>query len=160
MPSIAPPRLVQLDQPKRLAGIRTRTTNLDEATPAGGKIPALWGRFFSERVAQSVPGYTPRSSLYGVYSGYESDAHGAFDLTAAVLADEAPAGLAGIQVPVGAYLVFEGQGSMPATVLAVWSAVWKYFDNQPRYPRAYAADFEEYSGEGRVAVYIGVLNAG
>ena len=156
MTTIFPPRLVQLAQPKQLAGITTRTTNADEATPATGKIPALWGRFFSERVAQSVPGYTPQSALYGVYTGYASDALGAYDLTAAVLADSVPEGLVGTTVPAGAYLVFEGQGSMPATVVAVWGAVWQYFADAPAYARAYAADFEEYSGEGRVAVYIGV----
>lgn len=156
MPTLTPPRLVQLDQPKQLAGIRTRTTNADEATPAGGKIPALWGRFFSERVAQSVPGYTAQSALFGVYSGYASDAQGAYDLTAAVLADTVPEGLVDIQVPTGSYLVFAGQGSMPETVVAVWGAVWQYFADAPAYARAYVADFEEYSGDGQVAVYIGV----
>ncbi|WP_394787029.1 GyrI-like domain-containing protein [Rhodoferax sp.] len=158
MIAIAPPRRVQLEQPLQLAGIQTRTTNLNEATPEA-RIQPLWQRFFSERVAQSVPGYTPQSQLYGVYSGYASDAHGAYDLTAAVLAGEVPQGLVGIEVPVGDYLVFEAQGAMPQAVLAAWAAVWKYFEGAPAHPRRYAVDFEQYSGDGRVAVYIGVIAA-
>lgn len=156
MTPIAPPRLEHLDQPLQLAGIQTRTTNLNEATPEA-KIKPLWESFFLDRVAQSVPGYTPQSQLYGIYSGYASDAHGAYDLTAAVPAAEVPEGLVGIQVPVGDYLVFEGQGPMPQTVLAVWGAVWQYFEREPAYPRRYANDYEQYSGDGRVAVYIGVV---
>ena len=159
MTVIAPPRLVQLEQPLQLAGIQTRTTNLNEATPEA-KIKPLWERFFQDRVAQSVPGYTAQSALYGVYSGYASDAHGAFDVTAAVQASEVPDGLVGVAAPAGAYLVFEGQGAMPQTVLAVWGAVWQYFERAPAYPRRYAVDFEEYTGDGRIAVHIGVVEAG
>jgi predicted transcriptional regulator YdeE len=162
MTLIPPPRLVHLEQPRLLAGITTRTSNLDEATPGLGKIPALWGRFFAERVAQSVPGYTPQSALYGAYSGYASDVNGAYDLTAAAqmeAAAQVPSGLHSLQIPTGDYLVFEGQGAMPHTVLALWAAVWQYFENAPAHPRRYAVDFEEYLGEGRIAVYIGVTIA-
>ena len=154
------PHLVHRDQPLHLAGITTRTTNAAEFSPATAQIAPLWQRFFSERVAQSVPDYTPQSALYGVYSGYESDAMGAFDVSAAVLATAVPEGLQAVNVPAGPYLVFEAQGPMPATVIALWAAVWQYFQGQPSHPRRYGSDFEEYSGEGRIAIYIGVLDAG
>jgi predicted transcriptional regulator YdeE len=151
------PRLVHREQSLHLAGITTRTTNADELSPATAKIAPLWQRFFSERVAQSVADYTPQSALYGVYSRYASDAMGAFDLSAAVLATEVPQSLVAVTVPAGPYLVFEAQGPMPATVIALWTGVWRYFQDQPAYPRCYASDFEEYRGEGRIAIYIGVL---
>lgn len=154
------PHLVHRDQPLHLAGITTRTTNAAEFSPAMAQIAPLWQRFFSERVAQSVADYTPQSALYGVYSGFESDAMGAFDVCAAVQAAEVPAGLAAVTVPAGRYLVFEAQGPMPATVIALWGAVWQYFQGQPAYLRRYASDFEEYRGEGRIAIYIGVRDAG
>jgi len=157
LPIVSPPRLLQREQPLPLAGIRTRTSNADEFSPATGKIPALWGRFFSQQVAQSVPGYTAQSAVYGVYSGYASDAYGPFDVTAAVQASAVPEGLVGLEVPAGPYLLFEGQGPMPQTVLAVWGAVWLYFEGTPAYTRRYAVDFEEYSGDSQVSVYIGVL---
>ncbi|WP_295954221.1 effector binding domain-containing protein [Rhodoferax sp.] len=151
------PHLIHRDQPLHLAGITTRTTNAVEFSPATAKIAPLWQRFFSERVAQSVHGYTPQSALYGVYSGYASDAMGAFDLSAAVLATEVPEGLDTVTVPARPYLVFEAQGPMPATVIALWAAVWQYFQGEPAYARRYASDFEEYSGEGRIAISIGVM---
>lgn len=154
-----PPRLVHRDQPLPLAGITTRTTNATELVPATAKIAPLWQRFFSERVAQSVADYTPQSTLYGVYSAYASDALGAFDLSAAVRASEVPEGLDAVTVPAGAYLVFEAQGPMPATVIMLWAEVWRYFQGAPAHPRRYASDFEEYTGEGRIAIYIGVLDA-
>ncbi len=153
------PRLVHRDQPMHLAGISTRTTNADEFLPATAKIAPLWGRFFSERVAQAVADYTPQSALYGVYSGYATDAMGPFDVSAAVLATEVPEGLKAVTLPAGPYLVFEAQGPMPATVVALWAQVWQYFQHQPVHPRRYASDFEEYTGEGRIAIYIGVLDA-
>jgi predicted transcriptional regulator YdeE len=163
MTLIPPPRLVRLDTARLLAGITTRTSNLEEMNPLTGKIPALWGRFFAERVAQSVPGYTPQAALYGAYSGYASDVNGAYDLTAAVQTQQPPEaslGLHSLEIPAGAYMVFEEQGAMPQTVLALWAAVWQYFENAPAHPRRYAVDFEEYTGEGRIAVYIGVTVAG
>jgi predicted transcriptional regulator YdeE len=152
------PRLVHRDQPLHLAGITTRTTNADELAPATAKIAPLWQRFFSERVAQSVADYTPQSALYGVYSAYASDAQGAFDLGAAVRASVVPPGLDALTVPAGVYLVFEAQGPMPATAIMLWAAVWQYFQGPPAHPRRYASDFEEYTGEGRIAIYIGVLD--
>lgn len=154
------PHLVHRDQPLHLAGITTRTTNAAEFSPATAQIGPLWQRFFTEQVAQSVPGYTPQSAVYGVYSGYESDAMGAFDVSAAVQASTVPEGLQAVTVPAGAYLVFEARGPMPATVVALWGVVWQYFLGQPAHLRRYGSDFEEYSGEGRVAIYIGVLDAG
>lgn len=151
------PHLVHRHQPLHLAGITTRTTNAAEFSPATAQIAPLWQRFFAERVAQSVADYTPQSALYGVYSRYASDALGAFDLSAAVLATAVPEGLDAVTVPAGPYLVFEAQGPMPATVIALWAAVWRYFQDQPAHPRGYASDFEEYSGEGRIAISIGVL---
>lgn len=151
------PRLVHRDQPLQLAGIRTRTTNAAECSPATARIAPLWQRFFAERVAQSVAGYTPQSALYGVYSGYETDATGAFDLAAAVLATNVPVALEAVTVPAGAYLVFEAQGPMPATLLALWAQVWQYFQGPTAPARRYASDFEEYTGGGRIAISIGIL---
>ena len=161
LPLIPPPRLEHISQPRRLAGIATRTNNLAEATPGLGKIPAIWGRFFAERVAQSVPGYSPQAALYGAYSGFSSDVNGDYDLTAAVelaAGQPLPTGLHSLEIPAGAYMVFEAQGAMPQTVLALWGAVWQYFENAPAHPRRYAVDFEQYTGEGRIAVYIGVTD--
>jgi predicted transcriptional regulator YdeE len=73
-----------------VAGLRVRTTNAAEHQPQSAKIGPMWGRFFSEEQAESIPGKIPGSAIYGVYSAYESDASGAFDVTAGVAVNARP----------------------------------------------------------------------
>lgn len=93
-------------------GLQVRTTNAAEQTP-DAKIGALWGRYFSS------PG-AGVSGVYGVYSGYESDWTGAFDVTAGC---EAAAGAAPkadqttLQIQSGQYLMFHAKGAMPQAVI-------------------------------------------
>lgn len=136
-----------------VAGLTVRTTNREESHPGTSRIGPLWGRFFGERVYDSTPGRTADMRLYGVYSAYESDAHGPFDLTAGVAVAGRPGA---VQIEAGDYLVFHGQGEMPQMVLAVWQSVWQYFEQHPEVERRYLSDFEAYSGPDQVAVHIGV----
>lgn len=136
-----------------VAGLTVRTTNREESDPQTSRIGPLWGRFFGERVYDSTPGRTGDMRLYGVYSAYESDAHGPFDLTTGV----AVAGSAdAVQIEAGDYLVFHGQGEMPQTVIAVWQSIWQYFEQNPQVERRYRSDFEAYSGPDQVAIHIGI----
>jgi predicted transcriptional regulator YdeE len=133
-------------------GLQVRTSNAAEQTPQA-KIGALWGRYFSS------PG-GGASGVYGVYSGYESDWTGAFDVTAG---SEASAGAAPkadqttVQIEGGKYLVFHAKGAMPQAVFEAWGRVWQYFA-APRtdWQRCYTTDFEQYLGADEVAVCIGV----
>lgn len=142
-----------LSQPIAIAGISVRTTNAAEFNPVTGKIAGLWGRFFSEGLFESLPGKLPDSPVYGVYSGYESDYMGAFDVTAGV-ATTKPQGQLTLQT--GDYLVFSGTGPMPQTVLQTWGLVWQYFQGNPDAKRSYATDFEAYLGTDKVEIHIGV----
>ena len=62
-----------------------------------------------------------------------------------------------MRIEAGDYLVFTGRGEMPQMMLAVWQAIWQYFDEHPEIRRSYRSDFEAYSGPDRVAVHIGVI---
>ena len=62
-----------------------------------------------------------------------------------------------VHIEAGDYLVFSGQGRMPQMVLAVWDAVWQYFDEHPEIRRTYRSDFESYGGPDQVDIHIGVL---
>lgn len=140
----------------RVAGPSVRTCNRDEMAPASARIPGLWQRFFS---AQPPAGAGGDGHIYGVYSGYESDADGAFDVTAGVLLAPGTAATAGAQpvdVQAGYYLVFSGQGAMPQTVIDTWGAVWRWFAAHPQRRRRFGTDFEAYEGAHRVAIHIGV----
>ncbi len=147
------PNRQTLSQSVAIAGISVRTTNAAEFNPATGKIAALWGRFFSEGLFNSLPGKLPDSAVYGVYSGYESDYLGAFDVTAGVATSQSDSQLV---LQAGDYLVFSALGPMPQTVLQTWGAVWQYFQSNPSVQRTYATDFEAYIGTDKVKIHIGV----
>ena len=137
-----------------VAGLSVRPTHRDEGSPATGQIPGLWARFFGE----NVMGKTPHRNMgdlrnFGVYSGYESDAQGAFDVTAGVAVTQG----ATVQIEAGDYLVFNASGPMPQAVLGAWVAVWQYFEAHPEVRRRYVSDFESYSSPVSATVHIGVV---
>ena len=97
--------------------------------------------------------------MFGVYSGYASDQHGAFDVTAGVAAPanhQALQGATTVDIEAGTYLVFEAEGQMPQLVIDAWGAVWRYFADHPQVQRRFGTDFEAYSGPYYVALHIGV----
>ncbi|MEO8249484.1 MAG: GyrI-like domain-containing protein [Burkholderiales bacterium] len=136
-----------------VAGLTVRTTNREEIDPNTQRIGALWGRFFSESLPDKTPGRTSDARIHGVYSNYELDAHGPFDLTCGVAveprADAVP-------IEAGDYLVFRGAGPMPQTVIAAWQRIWQYFGEHPQVVRRFVSDFETYEGSDAVAIHIGV----
>jgi predicted transcriptional regulator YdeE len=144
-------------------GFKTRTTNAAEGQPATAKIGPLWGQFFATMGAGKISVAPNDSSIYGVYSHYESDAHGAFDVTAAVASfgqshDEAINDqLVSFTIAGGDYLVFRTRGAMPDAVIQAWQHIWAYFA-APRedFVRCFVTDFEQYIGADEVAVHIGV----
>ena len=147
-----------------VAGLAVRTCNRDEADPAIARIGGLWDRFFSQSWERALPrpGAGPGDDwrLFGVYSAYESDEHGAFDVTAGVavaLAALARPDAAWVEVQAGDYLVFSGQGAMPQGVIDTWGAIWRYFTENPQLRRRFGTDFEAYEGPDRVAIHIGVV---
>lgn len=142
-----------------VAGLCVRTRNRDEANPSTARIGALWDQFFSRSWARELPGPGADGRLYGVYSAYESDEHGAFDVMAGVAAAAANPDVHTAQVEVrgGDYLVFHAEGSMPQMVMDGWAAVWRYFADQPAVRRRFGTDFECYEGPDRVAIHIGIV---
>lgn len=137
----------------RVAGLTVRTTNREENAPETARISALWGRFFGEQTYASTPDRTSDVRIFSVYSDYESDAHGAFDVTAGVAVSR---GESSVAVETGDYLVFTGQGEMPQMVIATWQRIWQYFEAHPEIARRYHSDFEAYEGPDKVAIHIGV----
>jgi predicted transcriptional regulator YdeE len=120
------PQLQRLDA-FNVAGLTARTTNRDESDPQVARIGTLW-----ERIYEKLPQRSDDMRLYGVYSAYETDAHGAFDVTTGVAVSDGPTA---VRIEGGNYLVFSGQGEMPQMVLAVWQAIWQYFEAHPEIRR-------------------------
>jgi len=66
----------------RVAGLALRTDNATEARPEAGKIPGLWQRFRSEEWFERLGNLGASGPPIGVYSAYESDASGSFQIIA------------------------------------------------------------------------------
>ena len=141
-----------------VAGLTVRTINLDEFKPESAKIPALWGRFFSDYLPGKIPNQSPETPVFGVYSAYESDASGQFNVTAGVSVTSPTPDFDLIEIQEGDYLVFEAHGPMPAAVIQAWMSVWTYFQLHPQVQRSFATDFEQYRGADAVQIHIGVAS--
>lgn len=140
-----------------VTGIAVRTRNSDEFNPATAKLPALWGSFFQNGVATRVLNAQADSPVFGVYSGYESDASGSYTVTAGVAAPASDASeYASIDIEAGKYLVFENKGPMPQAVIDTWGHIWAFFEENTEFNRSFSTDFEEYRGPDEIAVHIGV----
>jgi len=142
----------------RVSGITVRTLNSNEVNPDTAKLGKHWNRFFSESLAAKIPHCLDDALIYGVYSNYESDLNGYYDLTAgvAVSTEAEQTDFASIIIDAGNYLVFENPGTMPQAVIDAWQAVWTFFQDNPQIQRKYSTDFEAYRGANEVAVHIGV----
>lgn len=141
-----------------VAGLMVRTTNRAEQDPGTAKLGALWGRFFTEGLADQIPSHLSEAGLYGVYSAYASDHSGAYDVTAGV-AVATPGGSSPwhhVTIQAGDYLVFTAKGAMPQAVIETWGGIWQFFQDHPEIARSYATDFEVYHGADEVAIHIGV----
>ena len=133
-----------------VTGLSIRTSNKDEFNQETAKLPHLWKQFYSEII--------DCQSIYGVYANYDSDSNGFYSVTAGTKAgaDFSNQHLSTVKVEAGDYLVFEGRGAMPETVIETWQRVWNYFTNNTDYKRKFVTDFEHYQGQDHVAVYIGI----
>jgi predicted transcriptional regulator YdeE len=153
--NIMTPRLTPII-PFTISGLSTRTSNRDEGDPSTARLPLLWGRFFGEDVQSSTPEQVPGTSVYGVYSEYESDASGAYTVTVGVSVTTPAIGLSSATVLGGHYLVFDGHGEMPQVVIDLWKSVWGYFESHREHTRAFQTDFERYAGPRDVSIYISI----
>ena len=132
-----------------VAGLSVRTQNSDEFNEKTAKLPSLWQQFYTSELATNA-------NIFGVYSDYESDANGLYTTTVGVRDNTERTKLTTVTVQAGNYLVFEGAGPMPSTLVKTWKQVWNYFEIENNYQRCFISDFEAYSGSDEVAIYIGV----
>lgn len=152
------PKTIKLETNRLVYGISVRTTNNDEFNPSTAKLSALWGQFYTDGLFNKIPNKSTDSPVYGVYSDYESNEKGAYQVTAGVAVDD---GLQGsefteVQVQAGEYLVFENSGELPQAVIDTWMQVWTFFEANPEIKRRFATDFELYLSDKDVAIYIGI----
>lgn len=138
-------------------GIEARTTNAREMS-GEGTIGSLWGRLMKDALLQHIPNRAD-DRIIAVYSDYETDRDGEYSylLGAKVqAATQAPDGMASRQVGSGAYARFTAKGEPAAEmVIGIWKEIWS-FETRKTLARAYQTDFEVYSPDTLVDVYVGL----
>ncbi len=144
-------KLEIIKQPKTVYGLSIRTMNKNEMNQETAKIGDLWTSF-SSKVS---PLLGEAEAIYGVYSSYDSDHSGEFNVTAA--SEKKVEATESVVIESGRYLVFSAQGEMPQVVIQAWTDIWNYFsDEKSEYERLYKTDFELYDEPSRIKVYIGI----
>lgn len=147
MQSISP--LLKQVESFTVTGLNTRTQNSDEFNEKTAKLPKLWQTFYSSHLATN-------GDIFGVYSDYASNANGLYTVTVGTTTANTQDKLNSVTIYSGNYLVFQGKGPMPSTVIETWKRVWDYFAVDHQYQRSYMTDFEVYRNGDEVDIYIGV----
>jgi predicted transcriptional regulator YdeE len=130
-------------------GFSARTKNSDEFNEKTAKIPSLWQQLYSSELDVNA-------TIFGIYSDYASDANGLYTITVGATCNSESMACNAINIQKGNYLVFQGEGPMPITVIETWKQIWDYFAKESTYQRNFITDFEAYSGSDKVAIYIGI----
>ena len=142
---------------KRVAGLALRTDNATEARAGQRKIPGLWARFRSEDWFAQLEDLGAIGPPLGVYSAYESDVNGSYQILAGREIPESASVISPLKVvsiPAATYLVFHSTGPFPGAVVKGWQDVWAYFDRPQKTARAYTCDFEVYPNDKTVEIWV------
>lgn len=121
-------------------GISIRTTN--ENGQSAIDIPALWGKFLSENIAEKIPNKTDYN-IYCIYTDYEEDFKKPYTTILGCKVDHLnniPEGFTGKTIDGGNYVKFVAKGKLTdPIVFQEWTKIW-----ESGMKRAYKADFEIY----------------
>lgn len=136
-----------------ISGISVTTNNTNEMNEETQKIAPLWEHYDKENIYSKTFNKANSPSFYGVYSNYTSDFNGDYDVTVGV---EVTKPKNAIIIEDERYLVFTKQGELPDVAFEAWQDVWDYFANNSEYERKYTIDFEKYSKEDEIEIYIAI----
>ncbi|MGP7818597.1 GyrI-like domain-containing protein [Niallia sp. 01092] len=139
---------------KSVAGIKIRTNN--NRPTMGMEIGELWREFFEKGVYQSIP-YKQNDKTIGLYTNYESDASGNYDMVVCCeiqQTSDLPLSIHKQTIPAGKYAKFIVHGDVQTAVGAFWQKLWTM-----DLDRKYSADFEEYQSgsdekDSEIHIYI------
>ena len=153
-----PPEL-RRSKPRLVVGLATRTTNAAESNPASGKIPQLWGQFMNDKWFERLEQAGAVGPSIAVYSAYESDVSGSYQLLVGrevLIPPSLSPPLQIVSLPEARYLVFQRSGPLPGVVIDGWQEVWEYFAGRDTPARAYTFDFEIYPDAAGVEIWVAV----
>lgn len=137
-----------------LTGLKVRTCNANEMNTDTAKIADLW-QAFGQKYG---PKLTADTKVYGVYTNYDTDMTGDFDVIACC--DDKNIKVAdsiNVATKESRYLVFNGEGEMPDAVIDLWGEIWQYFSSEDcAHQRTYTSDFEYYKSDSEVEIAIAI----
>ena len=136
-----------------LSGLSVETNNKNELNPETAKIMQLWNDYEEKNIYGATFNRSDKQDIYGVYSDYVSDVNGDYKVTVAV---EVTKPKNAMIIDNQRYLVFDKKGELPDIVVDCWKEIWEYFENEPEYERVYKIDFEKYSKENEIEIYISI----
>lgn len=153
------PEILTLD-PMYIIGTEIRTQNRLEAKRSSARIPSHWEFFYGQNLARRIPDCIGED-VFGIYTHYVNGQIGEFSHIIGVEVASlhcVPAGMVGLMIPEGEYMVFTAEGKMPAAVNEAWREIGEYFADNPMYRRAFTFDFEMYdpSEPNVVNVYVAI----
>jgi len=136
-----------------ITGISVTTNNTNEMSEETQKIAPLWEQYDKENIYTKTFNKANNSNFYGVYSNYVSDLNGNYDVMVGV---EVTKPKNAIVIEDERYLVFTKQGELPDVAFELWEEILGYFANNSEYERKYTVDFEKYSKEDEIEIYISI----
>jgi predicted transcriptional regulator YdeE len=141
-----------------VAGVKLRTTHRIEAVAQTAKIPALWRRFFVDKVGDQIPDRLPDAAVLAIYSDYDRDDSGPYSFLIGHRVrtlEQMPTGMSGIWLLPARYLQFE-TGSRPYDYPAgAWEEIRQFFALTHEYERTFEADYEIHRPEV-VTIYVSI----
>jgi predicted transcriptional regulator YdeE len=145
------PRIVEQHE-FQVIGILARTSNSKEMS-GQGVIGGQWRKFFKDGILDKIPNKVD-STIYAVYTGYESNRNGEYDFVIGARVSstaDVPPGMIVRKVPKGRYaVVTTAKGPVEQVVPQTWQRVWDLEDRkQLGGTRAYKTDFEVYDERSR-----------
>ena len=134
-------------------GISVTTNNKNEMNEDTAKITGLWDDYEEKNTYSATHDKANNSSMYAVYNNYTSDVNGDYDVTVGV---EVTKSKKAIVIEDEKYLVFKKEGELPQVVIETWKEIWDYFENNDEHKRKYSIDFEHYTKEEEIEIYISI----
>lgn len=151
----------------KLAGIKIRTNNANEADQSTSKIGALVQKYYVDRVSESIPDRVNPDTTLHVYTDYESDHRGdyTFFMGEEVTSfDNVGDDLETHTIQSQKYVKFTTEpGPMPMVVISAWQKIWQIASQKKLgAKRSYTSDIEFYDERAAdpqntvVDIYIGI----
>ena len=130
------------------------TTNYEnEMNEETAKIQTAWDNYVEDNVYSATHDKANNKSMYCVYSNYTDGIDGDFDVTVGV---EVTKSKHAIVIADEKYLIFKKVGELPEIVIETWAEIVEYFENNSEFTRAYTIDFEHYTKEDEIEIYVSI----